>query len=123
MMLTTGQTSIQCGAAIYQLLPNSSLFKLPALAHPDVQNWMRSTFPAELTLLRAAAGSPIDLQRIQDEVMRRAIADMHSVMTSHSNQLLKLAAQVDRRTAVFSPTRGGFSTEVHYKRRELALIP
>lgn len=71
----------------------------------------------ELTLLQASAGSPVDIKRLQDEVLRRAIADMQSVMTSHANQLSKLTTQFERRTAVLSPTRGGFSTEVYHKRR------
>lgn len=60
----------QCGAAIYQLCPNSALFKLPALANKDIQTWMRTTFQTELVALQAAAGCSVDLAQLQNEILQ-----------------------------------------------------
>jgi hypothetical protein len=59
---STYEDYLQCGAALFQKAPMSVLFKLPALANANVQNWMKNTFPSELPALQAAAGNPVDLQ-------------------------------------------------------------
>ena len=60
----------QCAVAIYQVRPDSALFKLPAFVWADVQKWMKTTFPTELCVLQAAAGNPMDMARIADAVLR-----------------------------------------------------
>ncbi|KAF9039035.1 hypothetical protein BJ165DRAFT_1407286 [Panaeolus papilionaceus] len=76
----------QCGAAIYQKNPDSALFRLPALANADVRNWMKHGFPNALSLAKASAGSPIEMERRQEY---------------HRGQAL-----LERRTDVLTPPRG-----------------
>ncbi|KAJ3752657.1 hypothetical protein EV360DRAFT_75166 [Lentinula raphanica] len=80
----------QCGAAIYQHVPDSNIFKLPAFMDNDVTNWMKTQFPTQLSLIQAKAGSPVDLQQIQNESLHLALEE-------------KLSAQLDRRTQLLSP--------------------
>ncbi|KAJ3752586.1 hypothetical protein EV360DRAFT_75228, partial [Lentinula raphanica] len=65
----------QCGAAIYQHVPDSNIFKLPAFMDSNVMNWMKTEFPTQLSLIQAKAGSPVDLQRIQNESLRLALEE------------------------------------------------
>jgi hypothetical protein len=104
---------LQCGAAIFQICPESALFRLPALANKDVQVWMKTEFPMNLSLLQAKAGNPVDLQRIQDKYMRLSLEEMRSLISSQNVELKALHHKLERRTAVFSPTKS-FSTETYH---------
>jgi hypothetical protein len=105
MVYFTNALKKQCGAAIFSLLPNSALFRLPALAHEDVQNWMRTTFRTELSILQANVGSPVDLQRIQNESLRLAIEEIRAVNSSLNGKVHELLQLVERRTSVLSPAK------------------
>jgi hypothetical protein len=48
-----GLTPMQTTATIFQVLPGSPVFRLPALARPDVQLWIKTVFPSELACLQA----------------------------------------------------------------------
>ena len=72
----------QCAAAIYQVRPNSALFKLPVLIRADVQEWMKTTYPADLCVLQAAAGSPVDMARIADAALRQSLEEMRAQLSS-----------------------------------------
>ncbi|KAJ7693365.1 hypothetical protein B0H17DRAFT_933068, partial [Mycena rosella] len=104
----------QCGAAIYQKWPNSSIFRLPAFMNKDVQNWIVNTFPSELSVLQANAGSPVDLERIQNTFLRVALEEVRNLLASQSLELKKLVNMLQRRTAVFSPAQG-FSTGNYHR--------
>ncbi|KAJ3821428.1 hypothetical protein F5880DRAFT_1582041 [Lentinula raphanica] len=93
----------QCGAAIYQHVPDSNIFKLPAFMDSDVMNWMKTEFPTQLSLIQAKAGSPVDLQRIQNESLRLALEEVRVIMTGMRIEMQKLSAQLDRRTQLLSP--------------------
>ncbi|KAJ3730396.1 hypothetical protein C8R42DRAFT_650031, partial [Lentinula raphanica] len=93
----------QCGAAIYQHVPDSNIFKLPAFMDSDVTNWMKTEFPTQLSLIQAKAGSPVDLQRIQNESLRLALEEVRVIMTGMRIEMQKLSAQLDRRTQLLSP--------------------
>ncbi|KAJ3776228.1 hypothetical protein FB446DRAFT_683067 [Lentinula raphanica] len=93
----------QCGAAIYQHVPDSNIFKLPAFMDNDVTNWMKTQFPTQLSLIQAKAGSPVDLQRIQNESLRLALEEVRVIMTGMRIEMQKLSAQLDRRTQLLSP--------------------
>ncbi|KAK7027621.1 hypothetical protein R3P38DRAFT_3315205 [Favolaschia claudopus] len=88
----------QCGAALFQKRPNSAIFKLPALANRD-----------------AAAGSTIDLERIQNTEIHRALSQMTTFMASQNNDIRKLKEVLERRTAPLSPAKG-FSTATYHHR-------
>ncbi|KAG6848797.1 hypothetical protein H0H93_013955 [Arthromyces matolae] len=117
MIITLRPFLFQSAAAIFQITPDSAIFRLPALTHPDVRVWMTTTFPAELAALNAAAGDPIDLARIQDATMRAVIEEMRrhtslqaTQLHTHSQQISALTQKIDRRTAQWSPPKAA----VHY---------
>ncbi|KAH9476570.1 hypothetical protein JR316_0010486 [Psilocybe cubensis] len=108
----------QCGAAIFQEVPESALFRLPAFAHQDVQNWMKHQFPNDFSLLKASAGSRVDLQRIQNQLLQLALEETRSLLASQSVQLAEVARIqkiVEQRTQVLSPAKG--YSAVHYSSR------
>ncbi len=105
----------QSAATIYQECPRSPLFNLPALANPDVRTWMKDIFPVELKKLEDNASNPVDLARVQNEVLRQALERMNDTIQRQSVELSKLHEILDRRTAVMSPTKG-FSLETHHER-------
>jgi hypothetical protein len=110
----------QSAAAIFKICPNSAIFKqLPALADRDVQNWMATTYQSELCALQAQQGSPIDIQRIQDQMIRTAIEEVRALQSKHTNEIGSLIQLMKRRTSVFSPTKG-FSTESYHRSELLA---
>ncbi|CAA7268276.1 unnamed protein product [Cyclocybe aegerita] len=83
----------QCAAAIYQILPQSSMFHLPALAQDD--------------LFLVA-----HVERIQNEMVRKVIEQLcqqHGATQTSVQQLAlgieKLMAKVDRRTLQWSPAK------------------
>ena len=110
----------QCGAAIFQLCPKSSLFRLPALVNPDVKTWMATTFQMELTALQAASGSSVNLARLQNTILQQALEETRSLLSSQRLQMEEMMQMLQRRTAVFSPTQG-FSVGTHLSRGENGL--
>jgi hypothetical protein len=107
-------TSLQCGATIWQLVPGSSIFRLPAFQSTDVRNWMSTGYPAELSALQAAAGNPVELERIQNVALVRALTGMNNIISAATNEIRELRAMLERRTAVFTPARG-FSAAVYHQ--------
>ncbi|KAJ7501390.1 hypothetical protein B0H11DRAFT_1713632, partial [Mycena galericulata] len=107
----------QCGAAIYQNWPKSAIFRLPAFMDPDVRNWMKDGFPNQLALLQANAGSPVDLERIQNTFLRVALQEVRNLLASQNTELKKLNNLFQRRTAIFSPAQG-FSAATYHARGE-----
>ncbi|KAJ7934437.1 hypothetical protein B0H13DRAFT_1591571 [Mycena leptocephala] len=104
----------QCGAAIWQLVPASSIFRLPAFQSTDVRNWMSTGYPAELSALQAAARNPVELERIQNVALVRALTGMNNILSAATNEIRELRAMLERRTAVFTPARG-FSAAVYHQ--------
>ena len=94
-----------------QLCPESAPFKLPAFANGDVQTWMKTTFRTELVALRAAAGSPVDLARLQSEVLQRAPGENWSLLRDQV-KVEKLMQLMQQRTAVLLPAQE-FSMQTH----------
>jgi hypothetical protein len=103
----------QCGAAVFQKCPDSALFRLPALTNTDVRNWMKNTFPTELSLLQAKEGNPADLLLVQNTVLRKALEDLYRIVDAGDTKLTKLTELFERRTAVFSPAQGFSNSSYH----------
>ncbi|KAJ7504099.1 hypothetical protein B0H11DRAFT_1853124, partial [Mycena galericulata] len=103
----------QCGAAIYQKWPKSAIFRIPAFMDPDVRNWMKDGFPSQLALLQANAGSPVDLERIQNTFLRVALQEVRNLLASQNTELKKLNNLFQRRTAIFSPAQGFSAANYH----------
>ncbi|GLB44253.1 hypothetical protein LshimejAT787_1601830 [Lyophyllum shimeji] len=113
MVITLRPYLFQCRAALYELYPKSALFKLPAFTSPDVKNWMTTRFRTDLMMLRANAGSPVDLQRIQNHTLQLALEEVRTLLAMQVSMMTKHFQQQERRTAVLSPTKG-FSQEVYH---------
>lgn len=77
---------------------------------------MKSEFPTALSLLKAKEGSPIDLQRIQNESLQLALEEVRSLLVSQTLALKALTRKMDRRTSVLTPTQ--FSSETYQRRLE-----
>ncbi|KAJ7504735.1 hypothetical protein B0H11DRAFT_1709516, partial [Mycena galericulata] len=103
----------QCGAAINQKWPKSAIFRVPAFTDPDVRNWMKDGFPSQLALLQANAGSPVDLERIQNTFLRVALQEVRNLLASQNTELKKLNNLFQRRTAIFSPAQGFSAGNYH----------
>lgn len=67
---------------------------------------MTNTFPSELSVLQANAGSPVDLQRIANDTIRIAFEEQRVLLAAQSTQLRHLTDLIQRRTSVLSPTQG-----------------
>lgn len=73
---------------------------------------MKTTFPAQLAMLNANAGSPIDLERIQNVILRDAVNNLKHQLNLQSRQieeqtkqLVLLNANFERRTSQWTPIR------------------
>ncbi|KAF8185908.1 hypothetical protein K438DRAFT_1936939 [Mycena galopus ATCC 62051] len=75
---------------------------------------MATGYPAELSALRAAAGNPIEIERIQNAALARALHGLWQLLLSMSYEITKLRNTVNRQTAVFTPARG-FSADVYHR--------
>ncbi|KAK6984727.1 hypothetical protein R3P38DRAFT_2806331 [Favolaschia claudopus] len=114
MIIDMRPYAFQSGAALFQSCPKSALFRLPAFQDEDVRNWMKTTFPEELTLLHAQAGDPADLLLVQNNVLRKALEDLSKICTSSDTKLVRLTALLERRTSALSPAQG-FSTTAYHR--------
>ncbi|KAF8800373.1 hypothetical protein BYT27DRAFT_7117820 [Phlegmacium glaucopus] len=102
----------QAAAAIFQARPNSSLFRLPALSKPEVQAWMKDTFPIQLELENALARDPISLERIQNDVLPQALEQIRQQSALQRDSIVMLESQVTeiaailrRRTSQWTPAK------------------
>ena len=105
---------LQCGAAIFQICPESPIFRLPAFMNDDVKNWMKTEFPQNLILLKSQAGDPIEIERIQNDILRQAFNNVSTLLSKQTLQIKILTEKLDRRTSVLSPTKS-FSTETYQR--------
>ncbi|KAJ6608481.1 hypothetical protein B0H10DRAFT_1815675 [Mycena sp. CBHHK59/15] len=112
----------QCGAAIWQKCPKSAIFRLPGFIGQDVRNWMTTEYPAQLSLLQANAGSPMDLQRIQSTSLRLALEEVRNLLASQSIEFKKMGALLERRTSALSPAQG-FSASRYHRNGKSLLYP
>ncbi|KAJ7027044.1 hypothetical protein C8F04DRAFT_1399692 [Mycena alexandri] len=114
MVIELREYFFKCGAAIWQLVPNSTIFRLPAFQNADVRNWMTTGYPAQLSALQAAAGDPLEIERIQNVQLVRVLNGMRGSLSSMTQELRELRAMVGRRTAMFTPARG-FSPNAYHR--------
>ena len=75
---------------------------------------MTTTFRTDLSVLEANAGSPVDLQRLQDRTLQLALEEVRSLQSKQAADMQKLSTMFQRRTAVLSPTKG-FSTDLYHQ--------
>ena len=75
---------------------------------------MKFQFPKDLSLLKISAQDPIEFERVQNDMVRQALSRSAAVVESSEKRIIALAALVERRTQILSPTKG-YSHE-HYQR-------
>ncbi|KAL1939606.1 hypothetical protein VTO73DRAFT_9639, partial [Trametes versicolor] len=102
-----------CAAALYEGVPDSPIFRLPALAHDDVKLWMRTEYRSQLAVLDASAGNPISLERLQNTLLRQSLQHLTVKMEAQSTQIVQLQAVITRRTAAFSPPKATITSTSH----------
>ncbi|KAJ7726564.1 hypothetical protein DFH07DRAFT_1000760 [Mycena maculata] len=122
MVMELREYFFQCGAAIWQIHPDSALFRLPAFQVQDVRNWMSNGYPPALSVLQAAVGSPVDLQRIQHAATVAALQEMRDMLGRQNILIRQLNDTVNRRTAVFTPARGFSASAYHQNGRVTGII-
>ena len=105
----------QCAAALYQVRPSSALFRLPALACNDVREWMSKEYPSQLAILQAKQGSPVDLEHMQNAILRRSLEELRALQAESNMQIHKLTQLIECRTQVFSPAKA-YSHETYNSR-------
>ncbi|KAF7311871.1 hypothetical protein MIND_00197900 [Mycena indigotica] len=113
----------QGAAAIYQVLPKSAIFRLPALDRPEVIHWMKNIYPAELASLTASLMStPEDLAVIADSALKRHLEQQSTHLNLVSLRTEQLAGVIEsmrevmmRRTNILSPSKG-FQAKTYARR-------
>ncbi|KAJ7771090.1 hypothetical protein DFH07DRAFT_953710 [Mycena maculata] len=119
MVIELREYLFQCGAAIWQIEPQSALFRLPAFQNQDVRHWMTSGYPSTLSGLQASAGNPVDLQRIENIALVSALHQMRDNQTALLRQISAISDMLNRRTSIFTPARG-FSSDTYYQNAHIA---
>jgi hypothetical protein len=75
---------------------------------------MKSGYPAELSALEAAAGDPIQIECIQNELLARTLVGLARQLSDVKQELRELRGTMDRRNAIFTPARG-FSSSLYQR--------
>lgn len=82
---------------------------------------MTAEYPEQLTTLQANQGSAVDLERLQNAVLRRSLEELRSLQADSNIQLRKLMSLMERRTQVLSPAKA-YSHETYTNRGQRICI-
>lgn len=74
---------------------------------------MKDEFPRCLSIIKAGAGDPLEIERLQNDILRQRISNLTSKVESQSTQIQALIIDFKRRTAALSPTQGFSSGDYH----------
>jgi hypothetical protein len=85
----------------------------------DVKNWMKTEFPQNLALLKSQAGDPLEIERLQNSLLKGALDNVYAVLAEQTLQIKMLSQKLDRRTAVLSPTKS-FSVDTYQRTFEIS---
>jgi hypothetical protein len=85
----------------------------------DVKNWMKTEFPQNLALLKSQAGDPLEIERLQNSLLKGALDNVYAVLAEQTLQIKMLSQKLDRRTAVLSPTKS-FSVDTYQRAFEIS---
>ncbi|KDR69528.1 hypothetical protein GALMADRAFT_230698 [Galerina marginata CBS 339.88] len=112
MVISLRPYLFQAAAAIFQVRPNSKIFRLPALARDDVQPWMRNTFPIQLATIDSNVADPVNLERLQNEILRKSLEQLrqesslqNQVLRNSMVQIEELKKIIHRRTLQWTPAK------------------
>jgi hypothetical protein len=82
---------------------------------------MTHTFPSAYSILCASEGSPVDLQRLENETLRLALEEQRVLSSNLLLELKELRRMFERRTNVLSPPKGFSNTT--YMRSGSCILP
>jgi hypothetical protein len=85
----------------------------------DVKNWMKTEFPQNLMLLKSQAGDPLEIERLQNSLLKGALDNMYALLAEQTLQIKMMSEKLDRRTAVLSPTKL-FSVDTYQRTFEIS---
>ncbi|KDR75964.1 hypothetical protein GALMADRAFT_225713 [Galerina marginata CBS 339.88] len=112
MVISLRPYLFQAATAIFQVWPNSKIFRLPALARDDVQLWMRNTFPIQLATIDSNVTDPVNLERLQNEILRKSLEQLrqessmqNQVLRNSMVQIEELKKIIHRRTLQWTPAK------------------
>ena len=66
---------------------------------------MRCEFAVQLAQLGAQAKDPIDLERLQNAILKQSLEQMRVQLKDYADQLRELIALIHRRTSALSPAK------------------
>ncbi len=66
---------------------------------------MSDKFPADLASIQAEAGAPVDLGRLQDDIIRQAMEQLRTSQADQNSKLDAMEYNAQHRLAMFSPQK------------------
>lgn len=82
---------------------------------------MTNTYPSELVAARATGGNELDLSRIQNTLMQRALEESRSKLANLEGKMEHLTKFMEARTQVLAPPQGYFNTATPFYGQQCAL--
>jgi hypothetical protein len=66
---------------------------------------MAADYPSQLAILQAKQGSPMDLEHMQNAILRRSLEELRALQAESNMQVHKLTQLIEWRMQVFSPAK------------------
>lgn len=85
----------------------------------DIKNWMKTEFPQNLMLLKSQAGDPLEIECLQNSLLKGALDNMYALLAEQTLQIKMMSEKLDCRTAVLSPTKS-FSIDTYQRTFEIS---
>jgi hypothetical protein len=82
---------------------------------------MTTEYPSQLAVMQAKQGSPVDLERMQNAILRRSLEELRALQAESNMQIRKLTLLIERRTQVLSPAKA-YSHETYSTRGNNILL-
>ena len=82
---------------------------------------MTTDYPSQLTILQAKEGSPVDLERMQNAILRRSLEELRALQAESNMQIHKLTQVIEWRTQVPPPAKA-YSHETYNSRGNVILL-
>jgi hypothetical protein len=82
---------------------------------------MATEYPGQLAILQAKQGNPVDLERMQNAILRRSLEELRALQAESNMQIQKLTQLIERRTQVFSPAKA-YSHDTYNRRGNVTCL-
>lgn len=66
---------------------------------------MKTEYRSQLVVMEANAGDPVNLERLQNTLLRQSLQHLATKLEAQSTQIVQLQTVIKRRTAAFSPPK------------------